>query len=319
MGKILIPMPADLMAPDPPVFHNLIPGTVKVVFQRAGPGQQRCGRSKNLKRGSRLISVIDALIPPHLVQCVLFLFFCHQRSIFSRIQNKRIIQVKFRHIYAGIDFSILRVHNQYRNIVRLLCFHDLQRLLLRIGLNIIVQADYQIVAGHRLHPLLFGILDLDASGVRQSQDRPRDSLQILVIHDLQSDDSLIVAACESQNLGGQFTIGIVAFEIFIHFYACIMIGTDSIPHFLIHVGLDPFYRTYLLHPVSHRFFRQSQFLTKHLYHRFRIFDLTVNHGDGADCPVISQYRTGPVDDPSPGGLDAPLPLMKILRQFLVIF
>lgn len=150
-------------------FHNLIPGTVKMVFQRAGPGQQRCGRSKNLKRGSRLISVIDALIPPHLVQCVLFLFFCHQRIIYSRIQSKRIIQVKFRHIDTGIDFSVLRIHNQYRDVVRLFCFHDLQRFLLRVGLNVIIQADHKIIAGHRLHPLLFGVLDLDASGVRQDR------------------------------------------------------------------------------------------------------------------------------------------------------
>lgn len=253
MGKILIPMPTGLMAAYPPVFHNLIPGTVKMVFQRAGPGQQRCGRSKNLKRGSRLISVIDALIPPHLIQCVLFLFFCHQRNIFSRIQGKRIIQVKFRHIDTGIDFSVLRIHNQYRDVVRLFCFHDLQRFLLRVGLNVIIQADHKIIAGHRLHPLLFGVLDLDASGVRQCQDRSRNSFQILVIHDLQADDSLIVAPRKSQYLGSQFVIRIITLKIFVHLHPGIVISPDSIPHLFVHIGLNPLNRTYFFHPAAHCF------------------------------------------------------------------
>ena len=106
-------MSTCFMTADPPVFHDLITWTVILVCQLGCTRQQGRRRSKYFESGSRLIGIIDALISPHLVQGILLLLICHGRSIHSRIQCKRIIQVKFRHIGTGIDFSILGV--QYQN------------------------------------------------------------------------------------------------------------------------------------------------------------------------------------------------------------
>ena len=124
MCKILPPMSSDFMAADPPVLHDLKARTGKLVIYRCCFGHKSRRRCEYLKCRSRFISVIDTLISPHLIQRILFLLLGHALGTYTRIQSKRIVQIKFRHIDAGIDLSVLRVHNKNGYIVRLLCLHD---------------------------------------------------------------------------------------------------------------------------------------------------------------------------------------------------
>ena len=213
----------------------------------------------------------------------------------------------------------MRVQNQDRHIVCALGFHNFLRFLLGIHLNVVIQADHQVIARNRLHPVFFRIFKLNSSGIGQCQDRSGDSFHIFIVLHFQSDDPLIVTPCKSKHLGRQLPIRIIPFEIFIHFYTVISVIANGISDLFLHIGFDPLNGADLLHPFPHRLFRQFQFLTEHVDHTFRVFDLTVDHGDSADRLVIRQHRSISIQDPASGCFDTPFPLMKIFRQLLIIF
>ena len=133
-----------------------------------------------------------------------------------------------------------------------------RHILLGVELDIVVQAHIQIVSGDRLHPLLPRVGDLHAPGVRLCQDRAVDPLEIFVVHDLQADDALVVAARKAQHLGGQTPVGVIPFEILVHLHPCQLAGADPIPDLLIYIGLDPLDGAVFLHLLTHVLLRKAQ-------------------------------------------------------------
>ena len=98
---------------------------------------QRCGSRDNLKNTARLVSVIQALISPHLIQRII-LTHTLLRLIVIR-QRKRMVGIKFRQIHHRIEFPIGRVHHNNLHTVRILLFQHLLGSLHRISLYIIIE------------------------------------------------------------------------------------------------------------------------------------------------------------------------------------
>ena len=137
--KILGTMTCSFGTVDPAILYQDISRAVKPVIHRYYPFFQPCSHCYDLEGRSRFIGIIQAGISPHLIQTFLLLLLCHFSCIPWGIQSKRIIQIKFRYINTGINFSILRIHDQNRNSFCLFFLHYLQRLLLSIFLNINIQ------------------------------------------------------------------------------------------------------------------------------------------------------------------------------------
>ena len=65
MHKVLGAVPSHLVAADFPVLHNNEAGTGKGGL-RCYHSRFQCGsRRNNLKRGARLIGIVDAAVSPH--------------------------------------------------------------------------------------------------------------------------------------------------------------------------------------------------------------------------------------------------------------
>ena len=265
MGKILIPMPTGLMAADPPVFHNLIPGTVKGILQGDRPFLQPRRRGDDLKGRTGLIGVIDAAVAPHLIQKFLLLGLCPALSLrfflcffcFLR-QGEGIIQIKFWGVGHPQDFPVLRIHNDNRDAVRPFLLQKPSGLLLDIGLYIVIQADLQIVSGHRLQPALPRFRQFYSSGVRQGQDFSRRALQDLIILHLQTDNALVVASGKPQHLGCQTSKRIIPFIVLVHLHPGQSVLPDPVPRLLVHVGGNALHGADLLHLLPDRIPGQSQ-------------------------------------------------------------
>ena len=161
---------------NPPVIHQLIPGTEKSVIYVTPASLQTCRHGNDLKGRTGLICIVQAGISPHLVQKILFFLFIQFWSVYVRIQCKRIVQIKFRHINTYINFSILRIHKKYGNTRSLFFFHYFQGCLLRILLQIHIQTDFQIFPCHRIFPAFSELVDFHASGICCGQDFSRLSL-----------------------------------------------------------------------------------------------------------------------------------------------
>ena len=113
--------------------------------------------------------------------------------------------------------------------------HDLLRCLCRIGLNIIVKCQVQIISVNRLLSVLTYTLDFNASGIRQCKDLPRFSLQKFIIFDLQSDNALIVPAGKTEHFRGEGTIGIIALIVLVHLDTCQPHIPDLITGLYVHI------------------------------------------------------------------------------------
>ena len=90
------------------------------------------------------------------------------------IQRERVVQIKLRDIYHSVDLPIPGIHDDHGDRLRTFFLHDLVRRLLRVLLDVHIQAHGQGISGHRLHPLLRGILEFRALrvGGRQYQTIP---------------------------------------------------------------------------------------------------------------------------------------------------
>ena len=306
------------MASDSSILHHHITGAAEGVFHGHHPRLQ-AGRCRNcLKDRARFISIIDASIPPHLIQKILFLFFRHSGRIRSFWQGKRIIQVEFRDVHHSKDLSIIRLHHQYGHALRLFGCHDLIGQLCRILLDIYIHADIQILSVHGFHSVFPFFFHFNAPGIRHGKNGPRLPLQIFIIFHLQADDSLIVSPCKAKHLGSQAVKRIISLIVFIHLDSVQLVSADRISHLFIHIAFDLLNGRIFLHPFSYICFFQPQFLCKHLNHPIWLRYLVMNHGDRADRPVIRQHRPGRIQDPAPFRLNAPLPLVQFIRSLGII-
>ncbi len=145
-------MSSYLMTADLPILYHPVARTAKGILKSYRSRFQTGRRRDRLERRTRLISIVDTAVPPHLVQRILPVLVGHGCIVSAGIQCKRIVQIKFRDIDHGKDLSILRVHQQDSHFVRLLLLHNLFCHLLGIHLDVIVQADLQRIARNRLHP-----------------------------------------------------------------------------------------------------------------------------------------------------------------------
>ena len=198
LQKCLPAMPADLMAADLPVFHDPESRAGELVIQMDHSRLQPRRGGDDLKCGTGLVGIVDAAVPPHLISRVLKLR--PRESAAFHIQCKRVVQIKFRGIHHGIYLPVLGIHDDHGDRLCAFLLHDLVRRLLRVLLDIHIKAHSQGISGHRLHPLLRGILEFRALRVGERQDQAVPALQVFLVHDLQTDDPLIVRPCESQYL-----------------------------------------------------------------------------------------------------------------------
>ena len=268
-----------LMAAYPPVLHHNIAGTMEAVLKWDNALLQCGGTCDNLKCRSRFIGIIDAMIPPHLVQILLFFI----RFLILTVllcQHKRLIEIKFRIIHHSKHLTVLRIHNKNTDRIRLFLKVCLLCGLCRKKLNVRIEWQPKIVPGSRFHPLLADIVHLHPACIRRSQNLPVCSLQILIIYRLKSDNSLIIATCKPKNLWRQIIIGIFPFVIFVDFHAIIPICKNTVSGLLIDIAFDLLNGRILLHPLAYPFLRQPQLFYQHSDHRLRIFDLIVNDRDG---------------------------------------
>ena len=121
LEECLRTMSPHLVAPYLPVFHNPEARTGKLVRQLYHAGFQPGRGRDDLKGGARLIGVIDAGVPPHLVQ-LLLLFGRRQVSCLGShllealaaqvlVQGKGVVEVELRYVYHGHQFAVLRIHD----------------------------------------------------------------------------------------------------------------------------------------------------------------------------------------------------------------
>ena len=197
--KGLRTMACRLVAADPPVLHHHVSRTVEGVLHGYHAFLQ-CGcRSDGFENRARLIGVADAGIPPHLIQKILLLLIGKPGRIRLLRKGKRIVQVEFRHIHHRENLSVVGLHHQNGDALRLLCRHHLFRELVGILLNVEIHADIKIVSIHRLLTRLTLFIHFNSSGVRHRQDGARLALQIFFIFHLQTDNALIVPAGKPQH------------------------------------------------------------------------------------------------------------------------
>ena len=127
------------------------------------------GHRDDLKNRPGLVGIVDAAVPPHLVSGILDLLLRQPRGIhFPEI--KGMVKIKLRHIDTGVNLPIPGIHQENRNLFRLFLLHDFQGRLLRVLLDIPVQADDEILPRNSLLPRLTGIRELHAPGVGEGQN-----------------------------------------------------------------------------------------------------------------------------------------------------
>ena len=184
MYKVLRPVAADLMAAYPPVPYHNITGTIERIRRLDRSRLQPGSRRDNLKRGTRLIRIVDTAVSPHGVETFLLLFLAQSFPRLPIRQFKRMIQVKLRHVCQRQDLTILWVHHKDRNAVRLLGLHRLQGKLGGVALYVDVEACVQILSVDRLDPFFSLSWHLHAFCIGHGKDCSRLSLQIFLIYHL---------------------------------------------------------------------------------------------------------------------------------------
>ena len=310
-------MSCSLCTVDPPVLHHLIARTEKTILCWHHSFLQPCCHSDDLKSRARFIGIIQTGVSPHPVQKILLLFsLC---CCFFCIQSKRIVQIKFRHIDTGIDFSVLRVHKQYGNSLRLFFFHHFTGCLLHIFLDINIQTGTQSISWHRFLPPFSGSVDLHTTCIRNCEDLSGLSFQDLIVFHFKTNDPLIITSGKSQYFWSERSIRIIPPIILIYLHSLKVIFPDPVSNAFFHVCLYSFNRRNFFNFFSDFLFFYRQCSGQYADHFFRIFDLAVYHRYCADCPVIRQNISPDVQDLSPGRFYVTFPLMKILRLFWIIF
>ena len=312
-------MAPHFVAADFPVLHHPVSRTAKGILKPYRTRFQTGGRCDCLKCRTRFIGIVNASVPPHLVQRVLAVLIRHRSAVRPGIQGKGVIQVKLRYIYHGKDFPVLRIHQQDSHFIRLLFLHDLFCHLLGVHLDIIVQADLQRIARHRLHPVFRHAVKFHPPGVRRGQDRSVLPFQVLLVLHFQPYDSLIIPSRKAKNLGSKLVIGVVAFEIFIYLHAVKFHITDIVPGLLIHVRLNPLHGGHLLHTLTDCRLIHLKGLRQRLNYLLRLPYLAVDYRYGADRLVGGQYFAPGVQYLAPGRLDFPLSLVKVFCLLLIVF
>ena len=309
MREVLAAMARPLMAMDRPVVHDDEPGAAEAAFRGHHTGFQSGGRRDDLESGSRLICIIDAAVSPDAVQDILGLL---PGDIFRRAlrQLVRVVQIELRHIDHGQDLAVLGIHHQDGHAVRLLCGHGLVRQLRRVGLDVHVQADAEVLAAHRLQPTFPRGFHFDALRVRHGQYLAGLPLQVLIVDHLQADDSLVVPAGEAQHLAGQLIVRIISLVILVYLHPRKVILPDPVSQLLIHIALDPLHGRVFFHTLSHIVFRELQFPAQDFDDLFRVLQLIMYDGYRADRPVVCQHGAVAVQDTASGRFYAALPLMQ---------
>ena len=303
---------------DPPVFYQLIARTVKRIIDRNNTCRKPCRHRDDLKCGTRFICIVQTGIPPHLIEQILFFFFTHSISTDICIQCKRLVQVKFRHIDTGINFSVLRIHKQNWHAFCLLFFHDFFCCLLRIFLNTCIQTDPKIVSLLWFFSVFTDSVQFNPSGICRRQNLACFSFQDFIILHFQTDNTLIITAGKSQYPWCQTPKRIITFVVFIHFYPGKSGISDLITGLFLHICFDPLDGRNFFHPFAYSFFRYPQLFRKQVDDFFRIFYLTVYHRDRTYSFIRRKYFSGRIQDLSSCSFDVTLPLMQILRFFVII-
>ena len=248
--KSFRPVSGPFVAMNPSVFHYPVSGAGESIVDGNHLRLQSCRRRDDFKGASGLIRIVDAQVSPHLISHILNLF-CRPALCFRPFrQCERIVERKLRYVRHGVDFSVLRIHQQNGHLIRLLFFHYFLGLLLHVPLYIIIHADMQIIAGHRFHPALSDFPHFHAAGVRGGENPAVDPLQYGIILHFQPDNPLIIASCKSQHPGSQIIKGVIPLKILIHFHPIQIIFPDPVPRLLGHIGFDPLDGTYLFHPLT---------------------------------------------------------------------
>ncbi len=311
VGEILAAVAGSLVAMDPPVVHRDEAWTAEAALGRHHTGLKARRRGDDLEGGSRFVCIVDAAVPPDAVQYVLgFLLADVVRRPLRQLEG--IVQIEFRHIHAGVNLPVLRIHHQDGHAVRLLGGKGLFRKLGGVGLDVPVQADAEIQTAHRFPAPLPRRLHLDALGIRHCQDLPWLPLQVFIVDHLQPDDPLVVASGEAQYLAGQVVVRVIPLVVLIHLYPGQVVLPDPVPQFLVHIALDALHGGIFLHPFPHIVLGQLQLFGQDLDDLLRILQLVVDDGYGAHCPVVRQHRAVAVKDAAPGRLDAALPFMELV-------
>ncbi len=229
------------------------------------------------------------------------------------------IKVKFRDVYHGQNFPVLRVHDNHGYAVSGFCLHDLFGCLLTIHLDIVIQADLEVIPIHRLLAPFTGVLNLHAPGVCQRQDLAIASLQVILIDHFQANDTLVIAACKTQDLGSKGSKGVITLIVLIYFYAIQGIGTDTVACLFIYVGFDPFDGADLFYALSDGLFVHAEFFGERRNYSFWLLQLAVDDGNRADGTVCRQHSARGIHNFPPRRLDITLSLMQILRFLSIIF
>ena len=250
------------------------------------------------------------MITPHLVQIVLLLIRSRIFPIFL-CQFKRLVQIKFRIINHRKHLSVFRIHHKNTDGIRVLLQIRFFRCLRGKKLNVCIQRKPQIVSRNRLDALLTDIVNLHASGIRRGQNRSILSLQIVIVHRLQTDDSLIVAAGKAQHLRCQIVIRILSLVVLIHFDARIPIGKNTVARLFINITFDFLNRRVFFHAFTHALLRQIQLLYKHCDHALRILDLIMDHRDRAHRLITCEHNSACIKNLAARRLDLPLSLLQI--------
>ena len=176
----------------------------------------------------------------------------------------------------------------------------------------------KIIARYGFNPVLCGILYLHALCVGHGEYLSVHSFQIFLVFYFQADDALVVSPGKSQDLGCQAVVGIIPFVVLIHLDPCQPVGTYLVPQLFVHIGLDDFPGTALLHPFSHQLLIQIQFIAQYPYDLLPVLYLIVYDGNGTNCPVISDDDPVGVNDTPPGRLNGTLPLVQVLGHGAVM-
>ncbi len=308
-------MSADLVAANRSVLHSFVSRTEKTIGKPYHSLLERCGCGNYLKGGARLIGIADAWIPPHGVELFVQLLFVqlrlHRTAEHRLRQHVRLVQIKLRNIYHRIDFPVLRVHDNDADAVRTLRRIHLFRCLLRVLLDHDVQARMQMIAVHRLDPVLRCVLKLQPVRGRQRQNRSRRPLKKLVILHLKTDNALVVAPRKAENPGCKRTVRVKALVILIYHHAVQPEIPDFVRGFLRDIGTDSLDRGIFFNALPHGRLRKLQNLRKPGDYLLGIRNLVMYDGDRADWFVVRQHNAVAVVNQPPLRFDASLPLMQL--------
>ena len=252
--KILRTMSSPVCTVDPSVIDQLVSGTVETILHSYSPFLKTCCHCDDLECRTRFIGIIQTGIPPHLIQQFLLLLCTQAESIRICIQFKRVIQIKFRHIYTGIDFSVLRVHQKNRNSFSIFFFHNLQSSLLDIFLYADIQTGSKRAACLGFFPVFSDSIQFDSPRISSREDFARITAQHIFIFHLKAYDSLVVCSCKSQDSGSKRIPWIISLVVFIHLYPRKTGLSYFISHLFFYICPHSLYGGYFFYFFSHCIF-----------------------------------------------------------------